>query len=130
MVFTRPIIILGPLKDRLNDDLVKPRVLFENCVNSIKNLGFFFEEHFLNKFILDQNQLDVNGSRLDVRLELFRQFKSELVQLLKGLILEKKLSNGHSTANLLNSSTRRKFAIFGEFKYSPKWSFWKIGRTR
>ncbi len=40
------------------------------------------------------------------------------------------LSNGHSTANLLNSSTRRKFAIFVEFESSPKWSFWKIGRTR
>jgi hypothetical protein len=32
-------------------------------------------------------------------------------------------------ANLLNLSTRRKFAIFGEFEYSPKWSFLKIGRT-
>ncbi len=40
------------------------------------------------------------------------------------------LSNGHSPANLLNSSTRQKFAIFGEFEYSPKWSFLKIGRTR
>ncbi len=40
------------------------------------------------------------------------------------------LSNGHSPANLSNSSTRQKFAIFGEFEYSPKWSFWKIGRTR
>ena len=40
------------------------------------------------------------------------------------------LSNGHSPANLSNSCTRRKFAIFGEFEYSPKWSFLKIGRTR
>jgi hypothetical protein len=40
------------------------------------------------------------------------------------------LSNGHSPANLSNSSTRQKFASFGEFEYSPKWPFWKIGRTR
>ena len=43
---------------------------------------------------------------------------------------EEKLSNGHSPANLSNSSTRQKFASFGEFEYSPKWPFWKIGRTR
>ncbi len=43
---------------------------------------------------------------------------------------EFKLSNGHSPANLSNSSTRQKFASFGEFEYSPKWPFWKIGRTR
>jgi hypothetical protein len=42
----------------------------------------------------------------------------------------KKLSNGHSPANLSNSSTRQKFAIFVEFEYSPKWPFWKIGQTR
>ena len=30
----------------------------------------------------------------------------------------------------INSRTRQKFAIFGEFEYSPKWSFLKIGRTR
>jgi hypothetical protein len=41
-----------------------------------------------------------------------------------------KISNGHSPANLSNSSTRQKFASFGEFEYSPKWPFWKIGRTR
>jgi hypothetical protein len=40
------------------------------------------------------------------------------------------LSNGHSTANLSNSSTHQKFAIFGKFEYSPKWPFLKIGRTR
>jgi hypothetical protein len=40
------------------------------------------------------------------------------------------VSNGHSPANLSNLSTRQKFAIFGEFEYLPKWSFWKIGRTR
>jgi hypothetical protein len=39
------------------------------------------------------------------------------------------LSNGHSPANLSNSSTLPKFAIFVEFEYSPKWSFWKIGWT-
>ncbi len=33
------------------------------------------------------------------------------------------LHNGYSPANLANSSTRQKFAIFGEFEYSPKWSF-------
>jgi hypothetical protein len=32
---------------------------------------------------------------------------------------------------LSNSSTRRKFAIFGEFEYSPKWPFWKcVGLAR
>ncbi len=30
------------------------------------------------------------------------------------------VSNGHSPANLLNSSTRRKFAIFGEFRVLAK----------
>ena len=40
------------------------------------------------------------------------------------------LSNGHLPANLSNSSTSQKFASFGEFEYSPKWSFWKIGQTR
>jgi hypothetical protein len=40
------------------------------------------------------------------------------------------LSNGHSPVNLSNLSTRQKFASFGEFEYSPKWPFWKIGRTR
>jgi hypothetical protein len=40
------------------------------------------------------------------------------------------LSNGHSTANLSNLSTRRKFAIFGEFKYSPKWPFLEMCWTR
>jgi len=29
------------------------------------------------------------------------------------------LSNGHSPANLANSSTHRKFAVFGECEYSP-----------
>ncbi len=40
------------------------------------------------------------------------------------------VSNGHSPANLSNLSTRQKFTIFGELEYSPKWPFWKIGRTR
>ncbi len=37
--------------------------------------------------------------------------------------LEFQLSNGYSPANLANLSTRQKFTIFGEFEYSPKWSF-------
>jgi hypothetical protein len=41
-----------------------------------------------------------------------------------------RLSNGHSTVNLSNSSTRQKFAIFGEFEYSPKWPFSEMCRTR
>jgi hypothetical protein len=40
------------------------------------------------------------------------------------------LSNGHSTANLSNSSTRQKFAIFGKFEYSPKWPFSETRQTR
>ncbi len=40
------------------------------------------------------------------------------------------LSNGHSPANLSNSSTRQKFANFGEFEYSPKWPFSEIFQTR
>jgi hypothetical protein len=45
--------------------------------------------------------------------------------------MRKKLSNGHSPANLANSSNRQKFAIFGEFEYSPKWPFWKcVGLAR
>ncbi len=40
------------------------------------------------------------------------------------------LSNGHSPANLANSSTRWKFANFGEFEYSPKWPFLEIFQTR
>jgi hypothetical protein len=41
-----------------------------------------------------------------------------------------KLINGHSPANLSNSSTRQKFAIFVEFQYSPKWPFSEMCRTR
>ncbi len=41
-----------------------------------------------------------------------------------------KLSNGHSTANLSNSSTRQKFTNFGKFEYSPKWPFSEIFQTR
>jgi hypothetical protein len=41
-----------------------------------------------------------------------------------------KLSNGYSPANLSNSSTRQKFANFGEFEYSPKWPFSEIFQTR
>ncbi len=33
------------------------------------------------------------------------------------------LSNGYSPANLANLSACQKLAIFGEFEYSPKWSF-------
>jgi hypothetical protein len=44
--------------------------------------------------------------------------------------IDLKLSNGHSPANLSNLSTRQKFASFGEFEYSPKWLFLKIGWTR
>jgi hypothetical protein len=33
---------------------------------------------------------------------------------------EFKLSNGYSPANLANSSTRAKLAVFGECEYSPK----------
>ncbi len=51
------------------------------------------------------------------------------VERIDGKYVAKILSNGHSTANLSNLSTRRKFAIFGEFEYSPKWTFLKIGRT-
>jgi hypothetical protein len=40
------------------------------------------------------------------------------------------LSNGHSTANLSNLSTHRKFANFVEFEYSPKWPFLEIFQTR
>jgi hypothetical protein len=40
------------------------------------------------------------------------------------------LSNGHSTANLSNSSTRQIFANFGEFEYSPKWPFSELFQTR
>ncbi len=40
------------------------------------------------------------------------------------------LGNGHSRANLANSSTRRKFAILGKFEYSPKWPFLEMCRTR
>jgi hypothetical protein len=43
------------------------------------------------------------------------------------MINKEKLSNGHWTANLSNSSTRQKFAIFGEFEYSPEICyFWRI----
>ncbi len=40
-----------------------------------------------------------------------------------------KLSNGHSPANLSNSSTRQKFAIFGECEYSPKRPFLETCET-
>ncbi len=44
--------------------------------------------------------------------------------------MRKKLSNGHSPANLANLSNRQKFAVFGEFEYSPKWPFLEMCRTR
>jgi hypothetical protein len=40
------------------------------------------------------------------------------------------LSNGYSPANLANSSTRQKFAIFGKCEYSPKRPFLEICETR
>jgi hypothetical protein len=46
------------------------------------------------------------------------------------MVLGFKISNGHSPANLANLSTRWKFTIFGEFKYSPKWPFSEMCRTR
>ncbi len=46
------------------------------------------------------------------------------------ILFGKKLSNGHSPANLSNSSTRQKFANFGEFEYSPIWPFSEIFQTR
>ncbi len=39
-------------------------------------------------------------------------------------------SNGYSPANLANSSTGQKFAIFGECEYSPKRPFSEICETR
>ncbi len=52
-------------------------------------------------------------------------------KLTRSIILSRlSLSNGPSTANLSNSSTRWKFAIFGEFEYLLKWPFLKMGRTR
>jgi hypothetical protein len=72
---------------------------------------------------------------------LFSQtFQSELLQgiscfflLLKAnqtrFFSHSKLSNGYSRANLANLSTCRKFTIFGEFEYSPKWLFLEMCRT-
>ena len=40
------------------------------------------------------------------------------------------LSNGYSPANLANSSTRAKLAVFGECEYSPKRPFSEMCRTR
>ena len=40
------------------------------------------------------------------------------------------LSNGHSPANLSNSSTRRKFASLANASTRQNALFWKMGRTR
>jgi hypothetical protein len=40
------------------------------------------------------------------------------------------LSNGYSPANLANSSTRVKLAVFGECEYSPKRPFSEMWETR
>ena len=40
------------------------------------------------------------------------------------------VSNGYSPANLANSSTRAKLAIFGECEYSPKRPFSEMCETR
>jgi hypothetical protein len=45
-------------------------------------------------------------------------------------ICDYKLSNGPSTANLLNSSTRQNFSIFVKFEYSPKLPFSEMCQTR
>jgi hypothetical protein len=41
-----------------------------------------------------------------------------------------KLSNGYSPANLANSSSRAKLAVFGECEYSPKRPFSEMCETR
>ncbi len=55
---------------------------------------------------------EVVGSNHPLRRPFFRHYS-----------FGSKVRNGHSPANLANSSTRWKFAIFGKFEYSPKWSF-------
>ena len=45
-------------------------------------------------------------------------------------IIEEILSNGYSPANLANSSTRAKLAVFGECEYSPKRPFSEMCETR
>jgi hypothetical protein len=56
--------------------------------------------------------------------------KFKRVGVLQQIFLVFLVSNGHSPANLSNSSTRRKFANFVEFEYSPKWPFSEIFQTR
>jgi hypothetical protein len=57
---------------------------------------------------------------------------SSLGPLLQYFIIKvvKSLSNGYSPANLANSSTRAKLAVFGECEYSPKRPFSEICETR
>jgi hypothetical protein len=81
-----------------------------NLINTF--IGF---DLFLARLLEEKN----NDEKLVNRLKL----------IVNGIRFGIMISNGHSPANLLNSSTRRKFAIFGKFEYSPKWSFWKNGRT-
>jgi hypothetical protein len=52
----------------------------------------------------------------------------EIVRISRGVLYFRVLFK--QTANLSNSSTRRKFAIFVEFEYSPKWPFLEMCRTR
>jgi hypothetical protein len=46
-----------------------------------------------------------------------------------GTKIVEKLSNGYLPANLANSSTRAKLAVFGECEYSPKRPFSEIYRV-
>jgi hypothetical protein len=47
-------------------------------------------------------QVGLEGDRWDVRLELFRQFKKELVRLLEGLVFEEKKYSNESERGIIS----------------------------
>jgi hypothetical protein len=98
------------LIERCSLTILTPIILKEDYfIFNLRN--FFLELLFLMKIIL------ILSSNI---------FRAEFVDFLEKY-------NGHSPANLSNlsnSSTRRKFAIFGECEYSPKRSFLETCETR
>ncbi len=82
--------------------------LFEMLITEIFNFLIQFNSVFL--FVLSKWDKNVFSSLIqDLSPAIKLHFKLGL-----------RLSNGHSPANLANSSTRQKFAIFGEYLDSRK----------
>lgn len=67
IAYTRPVIILGPLKDRINDDLISEYPeKFGSCVPREFFLSLFFETLFDTEKLQIQPDQNVNMKWMDV----------------------------------------------------------------